>query len=170
VIYTSHAELILDVQRAEKGVCATQFSRSEDFNRFQLCDGRQRRWHHSGVLEDPIYMSLCKYLYKDNATNLVPELISPSYVTNQAKVTAQMPTCKRKHFEIGLCGILVWYLGSNEAGACGLCQTRKQYGLCRSRKEDLAIFSGDLRLLAILFFLPHVLFGRLHYQTVHNSA
>ena len=140
MIYTSHEELILDVQRAGKGVCATQFSRSEDFNRFQLCDGRQRHWHHSGVLEDPIYMSLGKCLYKDNATNLVPELISPSYVTNHAKVTAQMPTCKRKHFEIGLCGILVWYLGSNEAGACGLCRRRKNMGCVEVEKKILRSF------------------------------
>jgi hypothetical protein len=87
--------------------------------------------------ENPICILLHKCLYKDNATNLVPELISPGYVTNHAKVTAQMPTCKRKYFEIGLCGILVWCLGSNEAGDL----------FWRSRL-DLAIFSENLLLLA----------------------
>ena len=47
--------------------------------------GEQRA--HSRMLEDPIYKWGCKYLYQDNATNLVTVLILQSYVTNLTKIT-----------------------------------------------------------------------------------
>ena len=54
--------------------------------------------YHSRMLEDPIYMWGCKYLYQDKCSNLVTGQYMASHVTNQRTSLHKRPLFKTHRF------------------------------------------------------------------------
>ena len=57
-----------------------------------------------------------------------------------------------------------------EENNVGCVEEEKNMGFVEEEKKILRSFLEISCLSRYSVFLPHVLFGRLHYQTVHNSA